>query len=192
MKNSIKKILYKPARKVAGLINKFTDWKYLWDGRCRSRYYRLLLAECGPYFTVNGKPKIFSPDYVHIGSHFTINDRCQIATRGQIYIGDYVTMSRGSQITAGSLDTSNWIDGKYKEHEHTEGDVYIGEGTWLSINSIVLPGVKITGKGVIVAAGAVVTHDITEDYVVVGGVPARIVKRLDTSDKKGNIGDEKK
>lgn len=41
-----------------------------------------------------------------------------------------------------------------------------------------LPGVDISGKGVIVAAGAVVTHDITEDYVVVAGVPAKVVKRL--------------
>lgn len=39
----------------------------------------------------------------------------------------------------------------------------------------------ISGKGVIVAVGAVVTKDITEDFVVVAGVPVKIVKRLKTS-----------
>ena len=95
-----------------------------------------------------------------------------------MYIGDYVTMSRGAQITAGTLDTNRWADGEYKKHIHTQGEVHLAEGTWLCVNSVVLPGVSITGKGVVVAAGAVVTHDITEDYVIVGGVPARIVKRL--------------
>ena len=36
-----------------------------------------------------------------------------------------------------------------------------------------LPGVKI-GKGVIVAAGAVVTKDIGE-FAIVGGVPAQVI-----------------
>ena len=37
---------------------------------------------------------------------------------------------------------------------------------------------SLVGKGVIVAAGAVVTKDITDDFVVVAGIPAQIVKRL--------------
>ena len=56
--------------------------------------------------------------------------------------------------------------------------MFIGEGTWLCVNSIVLPGVKISGKGVVVAAGAVVANDIDEDYIVVGGVPARKIKQI--------------
>lgn len=56
--------------------------------------------------------------------------------------------------------------------------MYSSGGSWLCVNSVILPGVHITGKGVIVAAGAVVTNDITDDFVIVGGIPARIVKDL--------------
>ena len=87
-------------------------------------------------------------------------------------------MSRGSQITVGQLDLSKWIEEEGKVRSHIEPPVYIADGCWLCINSIVLPGVKITGKGVVVAAGAVVASDITEDYVLVGGVPAKIIKKL--------------
>ena len=178
----IRKIIYRPAKTLALLYQRYLDWKYKWDGRKRARFYRLILADCGSHFKMNGKATIYTPQKVHIGSHFIINNGCQIAPRGEVYIGDYVTMSRGSQITAGSLDSKYWIDEQYKNHIHTKGDVYIGDGTWLCINSIVLPGVKITGKGVIVAAGSVVTHDISDDYVVVGGIPAHIVKRLKDTD----------
>lgn len=90
-----------------------------------------------------------------------------------------MSISRGAQITAGQLDTSNWKEDRLQKIlDHINRNVYIGDGTWLCVNSIVLPGVKITGKGVIVAAGAVVNKDITEDYVLVGGVPAKIIKKL--------------
>lgn len=186
MNSVLKRMLYHPLKKIALRIEHYKDWKYVWIGRQRARYLRLVLAECGTHFTVYGKPTIYEPQKIHIGNHVTINNLCQISPRAEVYIGDHVTMSRGSQITAGTHDTNRWVNEEYKKHIHTQGEVHLAEGTWLCINSVVLPGVSITGKGVIVAAGAVVTHDITEDYVVVGGVPARIVKYLKNDDTKRN------
>ncbi len=174
----MRKTLLKPARIVARRIAAFAAWKYKWSGKLRAKYLKLVLAECGSHLTVYGKPLIFCPSKIHVGNHVTINNGCQISPRAEIFIGNYVTMSRGSQITAGTLDTNHWVDEQFKAHIHTQGEVVLGEGTWLCVNAIVLPGVHITGKGVIVAAGAVVTHDISEDYVVVGGAPAKIVKKL--------------
>lgn len=178
----MKKVFWRLFTLFAKRYQKYTAKKYLRTGRWYARYLRCVLAECGEGLQVNGHPNIFEPSKIHMGKNVTINSGCQIAPRGEVYIGDYVTMSRGSQIVAGGLDMNCWMDERYKEHIHTQAPVYIGEGTWLCINSIVLPGVSITGKGVVVAAGAVVTHDITEDYCIVGGVPARIVRRL--SDKE--------
>jgi acetyltransferase-like isoleucine patch superfamily enzyme len=41
----------------------------------------------------------------------------------------------------------------------------------------VLPGV-VLGDGSIIAAGAVLTRDV-EPHTIVGGVPARLIRRLD-------------
>lgn len=178
IKKLLKRVLRRPCRALAQMHERYKDWKYIQGGRLRARYLHLVLAECGPHLIINGKPTIYEPHKIHLGDYVTINNGCQISPRADVYIGDHVTMSRGSQITAGTLDTRNWVEGNYLKREHTQAEVHLAEGTWLCINSIVLPGVSITGKGVIVAAGAVVTHDITEDFVVVGGAPARIVKDM--------------
>ena len=53
------------------------------------------------------------------------------------------------------------------------GEVRIGDRAWIAYRAIVLPGVTI-GEGAVVAAGAVVTHDVAP-YAIVAGNPARQV-----------------
>lgn len=50
----------------------------------------------------------------------------------------------------------------------------IGNDVWIGSNVVILEGIKI-GNGAIIAAGAVVTKDVN-DYEVVGGVPATVLK----------------
>ena len=47
---------------------------------------------------------------------------------------------------------------------------------WIGANATILQGVTI-GDGAVVAAGAVVNRDVPANTVV-GGVPARIIKRI--------------
>jgi maltose O-acetyltransferase len=54
-------------------------------------------------------------------------------------------------------------------------DVVIGDGVWLGACSTILPGVSVGAKAV-VAAGAVVTHDVPPRSLV-AGIPARVIKR---------------
>jgi len=54
--------------------------------------------------------------------------------------------------------------------------VIIGDGAWLASRVTILPGVSV-GNGSIVAAGAVVTHDVPPNTLV-AGVPARVVRDL--------------
>ncbi|MFI6848896.1 CatB-related O-acetyltransferase [Kitasatospora sp. NPDC050467] len=57
----------------------------------------------------------------------------------------------------------------------SRGDTVVGNDVWFGHGATVLPGVRI-GDGAIIAAGAVVTADV-EPYTVVGGNPARPIRR---------------
>ena len=54
--------------------------------------------------------------------------------------------------------------------------IIIGDGCWIGANATIIGGVTI-GDGAVVAAGAVVTKDV-EPNTEVGGVPARVMKKL--------------
>ncbi|WP_019435992.1 CatB-related O-acetyltransferase [Streptomyces sp. AA0539] len=55
------------------------------------------------------------------------------------------------------------------------GDTVVGHDVWLGHGAMVMPGVRI-GHGAIVAAGSVVVEDVP-DYGIVGGNPARLIRR---------------
>jgi len=76
---------------------------------------------------------------------------------------------------------SNGIFKKLKDYDikkrpfNGTKETNIGNDVWIGAKSIILNGVKI-GNGVIIAAGSVVTKDIPS-YTIVGGVPAKIIKK---------------
>ena len=57
----------------------------------------------------------------------------------------------------------------------SRGDTVVGNDVWLGYQALVLPGVTI-GHGAIVAAASVVAADVPP-YAIVGGNPARVIRR---------------
>lgn len=74
---------------------------------------------------------------------------------------------------------------KFKENafadESNKFPVVIGNDVWIGEGVSILPGIKI-GDGAIIAAGATVTKDV-EPYSVVGGVPAKLIKKRFTEEE---------
>lgn len=106
-------------------------------------------------------------DYTRIGIHNTII--------GPVCIGNHVNLAQGITITAlnhNFEDASKRID----EQGISTKPVVIGDDVWIGANAVILPGVTI-GSHCVVAAGAVVTKDVP-DNCVVGGVPAKLIKRI--------------
>jgi acetyltransferase-like isoleucine patch superfamily enzyme len=57
------------------------------------------------------------------------------------------------------------------------GTLIIEDEVWIGANSTILPNVRI-GRGAIVAAGAVVKHDVPA-MTMVAGIPAKIIRSRD-------------
>ena len=62
-----------------------------------------------------------------------------------------------------------------KRHNMTPAPIHIGKNVWAGANATILPGVTV-GDGTIIAARAVVNRDVSQNTVV-GGVPAKVLKR---------------
>lgn len=58
----------------------------------------------------------------------------------------------------------------------TAGHIHIKKNAWIGAHASILQGVTI-GENSIVAAGSVVTKDVP-DNVLVGGIPAKIIKAI--------------
>jgi acetyltransferase-like isoleucine patch superfamily enzyme len=68
--------------------------------------------------------------------------------------------------------------GRYKNWDHVKRKkIIIEDKVWIGFNVIVLKGVRI-GEGAVVGAGSVVTKDVPP-YTVVGGNPAKIIKKIE-------------
>lgn len=68
----------------------------------------------------------------------------------------------------------------WTESEHAPVTIY--DNVWIGERCTILKGVTI-GKGSIIGANSVVTHDVP-DYVIAAGNPAKVVKKL--SSREGN------
>ena len=110
-----------------------------------------------------------------IGNRVRLGKYNRIGCDNQIIIEDDVTFAPNVHISDRNHGYEN-IDLPIKMQSiTTKGPVIIGSGSWLGFGCQVMSGVRI-GKNCVVSAGAVVVKDIP-DYSVVGGVPAKILKR---------------
>ena len=99
-----------------------------------------------------------------------INATCKFQDQGGIYIGDDVFI--GHNVVLATLDHEIDPD----KRGIVPAPIRIGNKVWIGSGAIITKGVTI-GDGSIVAAGAVVTKDVP-DRVIVGGVPAKVIKRI--------------
>jgi acetyltransferase-like isoleucine patch superfamily enzyme len=106
-------------------------------------------------------------DYTRIGLHNTII--------GPVSIGNHVNLAQSVTVSAlnhNFSDTTKRID----EQGINTSQIVIEDDVWVGANAVILAGVKI-GSHSVIAAGAVVTHDVPANTLV-GGVPAKIIKHI--------------
>jgi len=106
---------------------------------------------------------------VHIGHHSIIGGDSYFDGRKGVFIGSNVNIAAEVRIFTLEHDITSPNFGV------KGGAVYIDDWVYIGPRVTILPSVRI-GAGAVVAAGAVVTKDV-EPWTMVGGVPAKFIKK---------------
>lgn len=123
---------------------------------------------------IHSSASIRNAQNIYIGKNSHININCCVwaGENSKIVLGDNLLMGPGVSIQADNHGTFRGEPMMFQER--VQKDIIIGNDCWLCSNVTITAGVHIA-DGCIVAAGAVVTKDITEPYSIVGGVPGKVI-----------------
>lgn len=114
-------------------------------------------------------------DNIYIGEGSYINGGdIRASNNAKIVIGKNCMLSYNVHIRTETHEYKN-SEIPIISQGHLEKDIYIGDDVWIGYGAQIMAGVRI-GNSAVVAAGAVVTKDV-EAYTVVGGIPARVIKK---------------
>jgi phosphonate metabolism protein (transferase hexapeptide repeat family) len=142
-------------------------------------------SQLGRYTQVGARTRLLE---VELGDYsYVVND----ADIAYARIGRFVSIAAHTRINPGNhpMQRASQAHFTYRASAYFEGEsdeedffawrrahaVAIGDDVWVGHGAIILPG-RTVGAGAVVAAGAVVTKDV-EPYVIVGGNPARPIRR---------------
>lgn len=123
--------------------------------------------------------RVFPPFYTDFGKNITIgknvfiNACCHFQDQGGITLGDGCLI--GHNVVFATLNHG------FAPADRTSlypAPIVLGKNVWVGSNSTLLQGIRI-GDNAVIGAGSVVTKDVPANTIV-GGVPARILRQIDT------------
>ncbi len=138
------------------------------------RHFLSQITEC----EIDESVSVFTPLYINygkntkIGKNVFINFDCTFLDLGGITIEDNVMLAPKVCL----LSEVHPISAKDRQTLRT-GKIHIKKNAWIGANATIMQGVTI-GENSVVAAGAVVSKDVP-DNTIVGGIPAKIIKKIE-------------
>jgi acetyltransferase-like isoleucine patch superfamily enzyme len=134
------------------------------------------LGQQGSGCVLSHRIEITCPNNVFIGDDVSIGSDVALHASG----AGSITIGNRSAIAAGVRFVTPTHDYNVLPISRTgiNRPIVVGEDVWIGTSAIILPGVTIA-DGAVVAAGAVVVDDVPADCIV-GGVPAKMIRQLDS------------
>jgi acetyltransferase-like isoleucine patch superfamily enzyme len=130
-------------------------------------YTTVLHIKIGRHSSIHWRARFFHPEGIRIGHNTIIGNDAFLDGRAGLDIGNNVNLAGEVNIFTMEHDVQS------PTFAVAGGPVIIEDYVYLATRSMILPGVRV-GRGAVVAAGAVVTKDVSP-YSIVGGVPARVI-----------------
>lgn len=118
--------------------------------------------------------------YTYVGfrsdfNHVKVGNYCSISSDVKIGLGKHPThLFSSSPVFYSNQNPFNSHDA-YLEFNDQPTLTVIGHDVWIGANVIIMDNITI-GTGAVIAAGSVVTKDV-QPYEIVGGVPAKLIKK---------------
>lgn len=115
----------------------------------------------------------------HVGKNTFFGDYVRMDTSyaDMIYIGDYTHITSGCRLLCHQRDLTGYCVGdNAAELGYRTGEIHIGKGVMVGMETLIMPGVTI-GDGAIIGAGSIVTKDIPA-WAIATGRPARVMKSI--------------
>lgn len=115
----------------------------------------------------------------HVGKNTFFGDYVRMDTSyaDMIYIGDYTHITSGCRLLCHQRDLTGYCVGdNAADLGYKTGEIHIGKGVMVGMETIIMPGVTI-GDGAIIGAGSIVTRDIPS-WTIATGRPAKVVKEI--------------
>lgn len=112
-----------------------------------------------------------------LGSDISIGKSAMFICGGGVTVGSRVMIAHGSKIVSSGHRIPDDLDEPMRFSGPEQSPIVIEDDAWVGAGATVLPGVTV-GRGAVIAAGAVVTKDV-EPYTIVGGVPAKLLRKRD-------------
>lgn len=138
-------------------------------------------SSCGKSTSIGARCTFLGIENISVGNHVSIGqEACFFSTKAKIIIGDFVMMGPRVTIITGDhrIDIKGKCMAEVSDEEklpENDKDVVIEDDVWVGANVTILKGVRIS-TGSVIAAGAVVVKDVPS-YSIVGGTPAKIIKK---------------
>lgn len=133
----------------------------------------------GENCTIGYECIINSASMIELGNNVSIGPRAVLyAIYKKIIFGDNVLLGPNVTMVNGDHSIRKIGVPLINNHEKLpadDADIIIGDESWIGANVTVLKGVNI-GRGCVIAAGAVVIKN-TPPYTIVGGVPAKVLRK---------------
>lgn len=133
--------------------------------------------EIGDYVSIMKNCYLYAHDhgFLIIGNNFSMNTNVQLgASHGKIIIGKNCAIGPNCVLRAADHEFSN-PNIPFNQQGHQYGTIIIEDDVWIASNCVITRNTTI-GIGSVVAAGSVVTKDV-EAYSIVGGIPAKLIKK---------------
>ncbi len=139
----------------------------------RNGAFLFLLGKKKGIFWVQHHVTIVNGNKMTVGRNCAVNTGTYINAKGGISMGDYVLIGSNVTLSSGKHPIEG-VEPSVYERPTIPMKITIEDDVWIGANVVVMPGVTIK-KGTVVGAGSVVTKD-TEEYSVVVGAPARVIR----------------